>query len=329
MRSILSRPVKWLLLALVLVLAVSGVTMNAIWRVPSYGRTVYAMDTLIQLTAYGRGAEDALAQAETRLHEIESKFSAYRPDSQIARLNRGETDQVDDEVFGVLSRALAVCEATGGRFDITVGPLTALWNIMGESPHVPTQAEIDEALTRVGYQDVQLDAAQNRVIFQKKGMALDLGGVIKGYAAEEVLRILKEAGVQHACIDLGGNVAVMGGMPLSPTERLLHLFSGETARPFVVGIQDPSAPRGTPAQTIQLSDGMVVTAGDYERYFEQDGVRYHHILDPRTGYPVNRGVHSVTVVTEDGLLADCLSTAIFVDGAVAERFPDVQVITLP
>lgn len=317
------------MLGAIVILLAAGLAAGRIFSPAPHEKTVYALDTILRLTAYGPAAPAALDAAEQRLREIESKLSAYREDSQIYRLNNGQTDRVDEEVFGVLSRALDVCAQTGGRFDITVKPLVDVWNINTDAPRVPSQAEIDAALACVGYQYVRLSPGDNRVEFLKPGMGIDLGGVAKGYAGDEAARVLREHGVEHACLDLGGNVTVMGGMPQSLPERALRLFRGGNTRPFRVGIQQPGAARGSVARTVELTDGCVVTSGDYERYFEQDGVRYHHILDPRTGWPADTGVRSVTVIAGDGLLADCLSTAIFVDPALASWTEGVQVITLP
>ena len=152
---------------------------------------------------------------------------------------------------------------------------------------------------------------QNTVTKTAKNPQLDLGAIAKGYAADEAVRILKEAGIRHAYLDLGGNVAVFGGMPLSVFDSICK---GMGARPFAIGIQNPKGIRGDVAEVIHVTDGFVVTSGDYERFFESGGNIYHHILNPQTGYPADSGHQSVTVVCNNGTVADVLSTSCFVAG---------------
>lgn len=330
MRRFIFRHTKLLLAAtLLLMICAAGLLRGA--SVPSHTVTFYAMDTLMQMTAYGSHAKQGLQQAQTRICDIGRMCSAYQPDGEIYQLNNGMRTTVTAELFSLLQRTLALCEQTGGRFDITIKPFADLWGINGEAPRVPTQAELNTAREAVGWQDVRLNTADHSVTFLKKGMGLDLGGVAKGYATDEALRILRENGVESAYLDLGGNVAVLGEKPMSARERLPALLTGRKTRPYKVGIQAPNQPRGTVARVVEAPSGQcVVTSGDYERYFEADGIRYHHILDPATGQPARpNGVHSVTILSDSGLLADALSTAIFVEPELAKQFPEIEVIFLP
>lgn len=309
---------KWLkyaLTALLILLTVCGVSMQP----RAYRRTFFSLDTVITLTAYGKHAESGLSAAQSRIEEIHALLNAYSEDSDIGRINSapsGMEVKVSEETFSLLCRAKTFSEMTDGAFDFTLKPLSDLWGIGTEQAHVPAQEEIEEALSKTGWQFVLLDESQTGVTLQKEGMGLDLGGIAKGYASEEAVRVLKENGVENACLDLGGNIAVMGERPLGLFERIQQ---GKRSLPFTVGLQEPQGTRGEIFQKLTLQeDGFVVTSGDYERYFEENGIRYHHIFDPRTGYPANGDIHSVTVLAKDATTADALSTAFFVLGREAD-----------
>ncbi len=276
--------------------------------------TEFLMDTVITVTAYGRHGKAAVQEVFWRLREIDAKFNAHSEKSELAKINTAPENtpvSVDKEVFNLIKSAHIFSTAAEGLFDITLLPLNNLWGFGTENASVPAENELKNTMASVGFGLITLDAENCTVTKHKAGVQLDLGAVVKGYAADEALRILKEAGVESAYLDLGGNVAVMGGMPQSLWKRI---FSGQKTRPFVIGLQEPDAPSGTAIDTLSLTDGFIVTSGDYERYFEADGVRYHHILDPKTGQPAQSGLRSVTIVSENGLIADMLSTALFVAG---------------
>lgn len=319
---------KWLkyaLTALLILLMVCGVSM----RPKSYRRTFFSLDTVITLTAYGKHAESGLAAAQSRIEEIHALLNAYSEDSDIGRINSapsGVAVRVSEETFSLICRAKAFSEMTDGVFDFTLKPLSDLWGIGTERAHVPAKKEIEEALGKTGWQFVLLDESQNSVTLQKEGMGLDLGGIAKGYASDEAVRVLKEAGVENACLDLGGNIAVMGERPLGVFESIQQR---KRSIPFTVGLQNPQGARGEIFQKLTLQeDGFVVTSGDYERYFEENGIRYHHIFDPRTGYPAKGDIHSVTVLAKDGTTADALSTTFFILGREADGIWKNQYETL-
>ena len=256
--------------------------------------SLFAMDTYMTLAAYGDDADDALTAASREINRLEATLSRTIDTSDVSRLNAGEAVVVQPETRALLERALTLSGETGGTFDMTVAPLVALWGITSDAPRVPSQEEIDALLPLVGGEHVHMDDA----VTLDTGCAVDLGGIAKGYASQQVADILRAHGVTSAVVSLGGNVYVCGSKP--------------DGTPWNVGIQDPAG--SGYAAMVSLTDRFAVTSGGYQRYFEQDGVRYHHILDPKTGCPAESGLLSVSVVSEDDTLADALSTALFVMG---------------
>ena len=197
-----------------------------------------------------------------------------------------------------------ISQATGGALELTIAPLVDCWGWYEGNTAVPDAAALSQALSLVDGSGLTLN--DNQASLSRSGMAVDLGGIAKGYTASHVAQMLSERGVSSALINLGGNVQVLGAKP--------------DGSDWVIGIADASDPAAY-LGTLSVSDCAVVTSGDYQRYFEEDGRRYHHILDPKTGYPTDNGLHSVTVVCDDGTLADGLSTALFVMGlSQAEAF---------
>ena len=258
-------------------------------------RTVYTMDTVMNLTAYGKNADAALDAAEERLLALDRQLDRHNEESTVSALNRDGT--VNDAALAALvETALTIGKAADGAFDPTVAPLMDAWNFTGDAPRVPPDEELSELLTHVGLENVSVEGG---IVTLKNSAQIDLGGIAKGYAGGVVRDILAEHGVTSAVIDLGGDVGLLGTKPDGSEWR--------------VAVKDPA----DPAQflgVLSAADTFVVTSGVYERGFEKNGVRYHHILDPHTGSPAERGLVSVTVVCTDGAWADALSTACFVLG---------------
>jgi len=266
-------------------------------------RAEFVMGTVCSVTLYDQAKTQVYRDIFSRLREIEDRMSANLPDTDLARVNAtaGITPvQVHDDVFEVIERALYYAEISSGAFDLTVGPLVSLWGIGGDDPRVPTQAEIDAVLPLVNWRDVELDRERRSVFLRQPGMALDLGGIAKGYAADEAVAIIRKARLQRAIIDLGGNIITFGVR--------------QDGRPWRVGIQNPLDNRGAYIGIVEVRDRTVVTSGVYERNFEADGVLYHHIFSPFDGYPAASGLLSVTIIADLSIDADALSTAVFVMG---------------
>jgi thiamine biosynthesis lipoprotein len=281
-------------------------------------RSEFVLGTVCTVTLYDQGKDQVYRNIFSRLREIENLMSVNLVESDVSRINAAaalEPVRVHKEVFTVIERSLRYAALSSGMFDPTVEPLVSLWNFGGDRPRLPKQEEIDAARDLINWQDVVLDREQGSVFLKRPGMALDLGAIAKGYAADEAAAIIGRAGIKRAIIDLGGNILVYG--------------LKKDKSPWKIGIQDPSGIRGSYIGFLRVQDKTVVTSGVYERYFEVEGRRYHHILSTQTGYPVQNGLLSVSIVTGRSIDADALSTAVFTMGyekgkALLESLADTQ-----
>jgi thiamine biosynthesis lipoprotein len=267
---------------------------------PVESRTEFLMGTTCSLALYERTSKGVMDRMFERVKAIEGNMSFKHPDSEVSAINAkaGITPvAVSEDTFYVIRKALRYSAMTDGHFDITIGPLVDLWGIGTADEQVPTEEAVRKLLPLVDYRKVVLDESQRTVFLQEKGMKIDLGGIAKGYAADEAVAVLREEGVERAIVDFGGNIYTMG--------------KKAEERPWRVGIQNPDGRRGSYIGIVEVTEAAVVSSGDYERYFERDGVRYHHILNTGSGYPVRNGVSSCTLVAESALQADALTTAIF------------------
>jgi thiamine biosynthesis lipoprotein len=284
-----------------------------------------ALGTLCFITLYDQGRDSVYNDIFARIAEIENLMSVNIPDSDISRINKNagiEPVRVHEDTFKVIERAVYFSMLSDGAFDSSVGPLVKLWNIGGLHFQIPSQEEIDKILPLVNWRNIVLDAQTNSVFLLQHGMALDLGSIAKGYAADEALKIIKRAGIERSLIDLGGNIIVHG--------------EKKDKSPWKVGIQHPYKEHGTVLGFLQTMDKTVVTSGVYQRYSKKDGIRYHHIFSPSQGYPAQTGLLSVTLIMDisrsnASMDADALSTAIFVLGyekgfSLLKYFPGTEAI---
>lgn len=265
--------------------------------------TFFALGTMNFIRVFRKEDEFFAWKAIERVNEIEKRMSAFLPSSDLSRIREkaGEGFQpIHGDTFRLLQKAVEFGRQTQGAFDITINPLVQLWGINKKGDFIPSEAEIQKALAFVHYQSVHLDRRSTSCSLAKKGQSIDLGGIAKGFAADEVRKILIENGVQSALINLGGNIAAVGNRP--------------DGSPWKIGIQNPLAPRGEHAACLSVSNQTVVTSGCNERFFIKGGIRYHHILDPRTGKPAQSSVLSVTAVGDNSVHADALTTAFFILG---------------
>ncbi len=263
------------------------------------------MDTFMRQTTYdtSEDAGEKLKQMYDYLAEIEQKTSMYLSDSEISLINSHAGimwTEISDEMFQLLSKSKELCLQSDGRFDITIGPLVRLWNVTSDTPKVPSESEIEATLKRVGINMLTLDEEAKSVKLEEPYMFLDLGGLAKGYACDLAREKYQEFGLSSCLLSLGGNIYSFGKK------------ADGTA--FVIGLRDPLGDADDIFGTITAPDMVISTTGGYERYFEQDGIRYHHVLDPKTGYPAETDLLSVTIIAEEGLLADYLSTSLFIGG---------------
>ncbi|MDD3223289.1 MAG: FAD:protein FMN transferase [Clostridium sp.] len=263
--------------------------------------TFFSLGTMNTITVFELNCEEVLNIARKRVIEIDNRMSAFKEDSDVMRINRSagvKGEKINKDTFEVLKRALEFSRLSKGSFDITIRPLTSLWGIGKKKNFVPSKDEIEKRLKLVNYNDLHLDDKKVEAYLRKEGQTLDLGGIAKGYAADEVRRILLQHNIKNALINLGGNIVAMGYNSL-----------GE---PWRIGIQNPLSPRGEHIGTVKVTNKTIVTSGSNEQFFIKDGIRYHHIINPNTGYPANTGILSVTVLCEDSIDADAVTTALFV-----------------
>lgn len=257
-----------------------------------------SLGTVNTITIYDPFDDDVLKRAADRVLELDDCLSVFQPDSEISRINAAAGKgyvSVSPDTMQLLKTAQRFSELSMGAFDITARPLIALWRMGAQQGTVPKQEEIEQARLLVDYRDLILNEADCTVMLRRQGQSIDLGGIAKGYAADEVRRILIEGGITNALLNLGGTVVVMG----------------ETR---TIGVQHPRQTTGEPMGRLPIQNKAVVTSGDYERYFEHNRMRYHHIIDTRTGFPTASGLCGVTVVGECAMELDALSTAMFVLG---------------
>lgn len=264
----------------------------------------FYMGTVVTLKAYGPNAQKAVDEGMERIKDLQDKMTISAPGSEIGQLNASAGNSAyvplsSDSIY-VLKTALKYAQLSQGSFDVTIGPLVRSWGNFTQNPQIPSPTEIDRIKKIINYRDLEINEKENTARLKNPGQIVDLGGIAKGYAGDEVIKIFKAYGIESAFINLGGNVVALGGKP--------------DGSPWYVGIQNPRAQDRGCIGVLKIKDKTVVTSGDYERYFEESGVRYHHILDPKTGYPSQSGLISVTIVTESSIDADALSTAVFVLG---------------
>ncbi len=258
-------------------------------------QTRFLMDTYCTIQVPGDiEVLQFIDQALDRIEEVDKKFNILNPESPIYEFNNNNKPITDEEIIDLVKIALQICETSGGTYDITIYPLIDLWGFFGESPSIPQKETISNLLKETGFQNLSID--NGKLIKRNKNVKIDLGSIAKGYAISEALKVLKQAQIESALIDAGGDIYALGKY---------------NDKPWKIGIRNP---RGEGViGVLELSDMAVLTSGDYERFFEKDGIRYHHILDPRTGYPAEE-LASVTVISPDPTLADAWSTALFVLG---------------
>lgn len=264
---------------------------------------VFAMDTYMTLTACGEGADAALEEGIKEIHRLDALLSTGRPSSEISGINAAGGGILSEDTRILIEESLRLYESTGGLFDISIYPVMRLWGFTDRDYRKPGGEELSEALSYVDASRIELTESENgqAEVHFPEGTELDVGGIAKGYTSARLMEIFREHGVEHAIVSLGGNVQALGTKP--------------DGSPWRIGIQDPDG--SGYLGVLSESDAAVITSGGYERFFEEDGVLYHHIIDPRTGYPAVSGVKSVSVISGNGMLADGLSTSLFIMGEEA------------
>lgn len=259
-------------------------------------------DTVIQIDAWGTKAS-TLEHCKTICEDYENLFSNKIETSEISKINAsaGNPVKVSEETLELISRGIDYCELSGGKFDITIAPLSDLWNFTDNPKgNLPEQSAIEEARSHVGYKTIQVDKDSCTVTLNDPQAKIDLGGIAKGYIADRLKAYLKSEGVEHALINLGGNVLALG--------------TAYDGTPFRIGIQKPFDEQNSTIDILEIEDRSVVSSGIYQRYFEKDGTIYHHILNPETGYPYSNNLLQATIISDRSMDGDALSTCCFALG---------------
>lgn len=264
-------------------------------KAEKFTETDFYLDTVVSVTVYSEADAKVLDECLALCARYEKIFSRTDPKSELYALNAAGKAEVSEELLSLLKTALHYCELSGGRFDITMGAISDMYGFTSGSPTLPPAEEIAEKLSHTGYEKVLIEG--NTVTLSDPGAVIDLGAIAKGYIADRLAEFLREKGVESAIIDLGGNILCVGSKP--------------DGSDFKVGIQYPYRESNLIITTASLSDMSVVTSGVYQRYFERDGVTYHHILDPNTGYSTDNGLVSVSIISERSVDCDGLSTSVF------------------
>lgn len=257
-------------------------------------------DTVISVQIYDSSDDAIIDECKKICTKYDDMFSNTKPDSEISKINaaKGQPVEVSDDTITLLQTAIHYSDISGGAFDVTISPVSSLWDFQSDDPVIPDDADIQSALTHVNYKNIRING--NQVSLTDPDAAIDLGGIAKGYIADQLKEYLKSQGIEHAMINLGGNVLAIGSKP--------------DGSDYNIGIQKPFDTTGDPITSVKIADQSVVTSGDYQRYFKKDGKIYHHILNPSTGYPYDNGLSCVTIVTDSSVNADALSTTCFALG---------------
>lgn len=290
------------------------------------GKTVtqseFLLDTFVSITFYGESDNVLLDKPFEKIKELNDTLTAIDGQSDLTRIKDNAGIQpvvVSEATYRIIEKGINYSKISGGYFDATAGPLIDLWGIHApEIKEPPTPESIAAAKEKIDYTKIVLDPAQKTVYLTEPGMSINIGSVSKGYIADVVMATIKDEGIKHAIVNLGGNVLVMGGKA--------------DGTPFGVGVEDPNDPGQGYIGVISKKDASVVTSGDYQRYFtDAAGKRYHHILDPFTGYPSESGLTQITAVTNASIDGDGLTTTLFLLGldkglALVEQMPGVEAI---
>lgn len=291
-----------LLLSATLFLSACGTLAQTVSGEP-YEATTFAMNTVMTFSIYAEKGEELIIDAEQEIRRLENLFSVTLEDSEISKINAnagGEGVLISADTEEILQDAVKMSELTDGVFDIGVYPLVREWGFTLEGEqHVPTQEEIDAQLANIDIDKLAVDTNNHTATLEQEGMAIDLGGIAKGYATDKIVELFQKNGVESGFFSLGGNVYLIG-----------HKENGDKWKTALANPLNTNSYVGM----ITGTDTSIITSGGYQRYFEENGRKYHHIIDPSTGYPAESGLISVTIICESGAKGDCLSTALFIMG---------------
>lgn len=270
----------------------------------SESKSNFFLNTLINITLYGEHSDENFEDIFNIIKRYENILSKTIETSDIYKINSSSgisAIKVSDETMNVIDKSIYFSDISFGKFDITIGPIVDSWGIGTENERIPSEDEISEKLKFVNYKKIQINDSENTVFLPEKEMKIDLGGIAKGYIGDRIIEYIKSQNIQGALVNLGGNILVVGD-------------SGKNNGDWNIGVQDPFSDRGSYLGIITLSEGSIVSSGDYERFFVEDGKKYHHIFDTSTGFPVDNEISGVTIFSSYSVDGDALSTSIFALG---------------
>lgn len=274
-------------------------------------KSEFILDTIINISVYEgpKLEEEDWNSIFALVRNVDFTMSSHRKDSEISKINLmagKEKVEISEDTYKVLLESIRVAELCDGSFDPTIGALSTLWAIGTENERIPENEELEEAKKKVSYKSLILgkEEKNGQIIYtafvDTEGISVDVGGIAKGYSADLVKEYLEKIGVKRAILDFGGNIQLIG--------------QKSEDKKWYIGLQNPFNDRGEPYAGLEVADETVVTSGDYERFFEKDGKRYHHIIDPKTALPTDNELRSVSIITKSSMTADAYSTACMVLG---------------
>lgn len=264
----------------------------------SVSESIFAMDTYMTVTAYGNEAQNAVTEAIAEIERLDGLLSVENKQSEIFLLNQNGGGKLSKDTKYLLEQSLKLWTETDGKFDITIYPIMKAWGFIDKNYVIPDSNTLNQLLSLVNSSTIKINEQKSTVTFENPGTKIDLGGIAKGYTSSKIMDIFRKHNISKGLVNLGGSVQVLG--------------KKSNNKMWQVAIKDPDSTDYL--GVLQAEDCAVITSGGYERYFEQDGFIYHHIIDPLTGYPADTDLKSVTIISEDGTLADGLSTALFIMG---------------
>lgn len=290
---------SWISRIIIISLCISLLSFTGCKNASGITKQGFYLDTVISITLYSDDAEEQIDKCFKIAEKYENYFSNTIAESDISKINNANHQpvKVHKETAELLNKGIYYSELSGGKFDITVGSLSNLWDFDNNTGNVPSDDQISQALSVVDYSKVHVDGTT--VTYSGDGI-IDLGGIAKGYIADEIKSYLNSEGITEGMINLGGNVLCVGPK--------------EDNSSYNIGLQEPFSDDGSIIASVKVKDQSVVTSGTYQRYFKKDGKLYHHILDLSSGYPIDNGLSSVTIITDSSVDADALSTTVFTMG---------------
>lgn len=294
-----NKKTSYLILLIAIAVLVAGCIIQSVTGLGNQTceKQLFAMDTYMTFEARGKHAEEAVDAAIEEVKRLDALLSTGSASSEVYGINSCGGGVVSEDTKVLLERSIEFYESTEGMFDITIYPLMELWGFTSKSYHVPTESELQDVLEYVDTAKIRFDGKKLELT---EGQSIDFGGIAKGYTAAKVMEIFKEYGIENGMVSLGGNIQTIG--------------ENESKKPWNIGIRDPEGDVNDVLGAVKVSGKAVVTSGGYERYFEENGNTYIHILNPKTGQPADEDLVSVTIISEDGTLADAMSTSVYLMG---------------